>query len=75
MFTSLLKDMMKNKDEQPGEKTGQGLCGPPVQNLSSPWSRVHYHLGCESVYLPGSSLNSPLMGFLWRLFLTDMIDS
>ena len=65
MFTSVLKDMIKDTDEQPDEKTDRARSGRVLSTGAS----VSMELACLTLPIcrcvdpPGSSLNPMLLGF------------
>lgn len=76
MLTSLLKDIIKDKDEQSGEGIPKLRSG----RFLSAGASVPVDLGCFTlpiygcVHQPKSSLNSVLLGILWRLRHIGVID-
>ena len=74
IFTSLLKTMIKDTDEQPDEIHGGGLGRSRAQGLLSPWTWGVSPSHCGCVLSPGSSPNPIWLGFLWRLSHIGMIN-
>lgn len=72
-FTSLLKDVVKDTDEE--ICIGRGLGGSRAQNLPSPWSWGHVTVPvCGCFHQSRSSPHLVLWGFLWRVHHRGMMD-
>ena len=75
-FTSLLRDTIKDADEQTDEEVHRVRSGSVPRTAAS----VPAELGCIAllvcgcVHQPGSSLNPVIWGFLWRLYQLGMTD-
>ena len=73
-FTTLLKDMIKDTDEQPDEEMDGARYVGRAQNFRVLSRRRITLPAPPGVHQPGSSPNPLILGFLWRLPYIGMID-
>ena len=74
-FNSLLKDMIKNTDEQPDKEIQRTRSGRVLSTKASAPVEGASPSQCMDVHRTGSFPNPILLGFLWRSYHTGMIDS